>query len=82
MKREKKPKSLNRRILTFMLLCWAIPLVIFFAFTTLSYQQGIIEKAEGLMEDELSNVAAFASIRIGDAIALCKRQSYEKKWEN
>ncbi len=82
MKREKKPTSLNIRILVFMILCWAIPLVVFFAFTTISYQQGIVEKAEGLMEDELSNVAAFASIRIGDAITLCQRPSYEKTWEN
>lgn len=82
MEREKKPKSLNKRILSFMILCWAIPLIVFFAFTTISYQNGIIEKAEGLMEDELFNIASFASIRIGDAIALCQRPSYEKTWEN
>lgn len=65
-----------------MILCWAIPMVIFFAFTTVSYHRGIIEKAEGLMEDELVNVASFATIRIEDAIALCQRPSYEKTWEN
>ncbi len=81
MGREKKPKSLNKSILSFMILCWVIPLIIFFIFTTVSYQRGIIRKAENLMEDELSNVAAFASIRIGDAISLCQRPSYEKTWE-
>lgn len=81
MKTRKRPKSLNKKILAFMILCWAIPLVIFFAFTTVSYHQGIIEKTEDLMEDELVNVASFASIRIGDAITLCQRPSYEKTWE-
>lgn len=80
--RGKEPKSLNKRLLTFMILCWVVPIIIFFASTTVSYQKGIIEKAEGLMEDELVNVASFVSIRIGDAITLCQRPSYEKTWEN
>lgn len=82
MKKRKEPKSLNKRLLTFMILCWLIPIMIFFAATTVSYQKGIIEKAEGLMEDELINLSSFVSIRIGDAIALCQRPSYEKTWEN
>lgn len=82
MKEQKQPKSLNKKILFFMILCWAIPMAVFFAFTTVSYHKGIIEKAEGLMEDELVNVASFASIRIEDAITLCQRPSYEKTWEN
>lgn len=82
METTKRPKSLNNKILFFMILCWVVPIAVFFAFTTVSYRQGIVEKAEGLMEDELENVAAFASIRIGDAITLCQRPSYEKTWEN
>ena len=65
-----------------MILCWVVPIVVFFAFTTVSYQSGIIDKAEGLMQDELVNAAAFASIRIEEAITLCQRPSYEKTWEN
>ena len=34
------------------------------------------------MEDQLENMASFASIRIEDAITLCQRPSYEKTWEN
>ncbi len=82
MEKQKQPKSLNKKILSFMILCWAIPLIVFFAFTTVSYHKGIIEKSEGLMEDELITVASFASIRIEDAIMLCQRPSYEKTWEN
>ena len=81
MRESKQPKSLNKKILFFMILCWAIPMVIFFTFTTVSYHKSIIEKSEGLVEDELANVSAFASIRIGDAITLCQRPSYEKTWE-
>lgn len=82
MQTDKKPISLNKKILVFMILCWLIPLVIFFAFMTVSYQQIIVKKAERLMEDELKNIVSFASIRIGDAITLCQRPSYEKTWEN
>lgn len=78
---ERKPGSLKQKILVFLILCWGVPIAVFFAFTTISYRKGIIEKAEGLMEDELENVAAFTSIRIGDAITLCQRPSYEKTWE-
>ncbi len=34
------------------------------------------------MEEELVNVASFASIRIEDAVSLCQKPSYEKTWEN
>ena len=44
MQKEKTPKTLNAKIISFMVLCWLIPLVIFFAFMTISYQQGIVEK--------------------------------------
>lgn len=80
--RKKEPRSLKKRLLLFMILCWVVPIVVFFAFTTVSYQSGIIDKAEGLMQDELVNAAAFASIRIEEAITLCQRPSYEKTWEN
>ncbi|MDK2807842.1 MAG: two-component system, sensor histidine kinase YesM [Clostridiales bacterium] len=81
-KREVLPKSLNKRLLLFMLFCWVVPIAIFFIFTTFSYRDGIMDKSERLMRDQLSNVAAFASIRIDDAISLCQRPSYEKTWEN
>ena len=76
-----RPASLHRRIIYFIMLCWAVPVILFFIFTTVSYQEGIIDKSEAVMEDKLSNAASFASIRIGDAIALCQRPSYERTWE-
>ncbi|WP_180272706.1 sensor histidine kinase [Konateibacter massiliensis] len=86
MKIQKKgargPKSLNKRLLLFMILCWVVPVTVFFAFTTVSYREGIIEKTEGLMADQLSNASSFASIRIDEAVSLCQRPSYEKTWEN
>lgn len=78
----KKPASLNRRIIFFIVLCWAVPIMLFFVFTTVSYQEGIINKSEAVMEDQLSTVASFASIRIGDAITMCQRPSYERTWES
>lgn len=82
MKKKIPPKSLKKKILLFMILCWAVPVTVFFAFTTVSYHQGIVGKAERLMEEELQNIVSFASIRIGDAVSLCQRPSYEKTWEN
>lgn len=77
-----KQNSLKRKILAFLILCWGVPIAIFSTFATVSYRKGIVEKTENLMEDELQNVAAFASIRIEDAIALCQRPSYERTWED
>lgn len=82
MKKKIPPKSLKKKVLLFMILCWAVPVTVFFAFTTVSYHQGIVGKAERLMEEELQNIVSFASIRIGDAVSLCQRPSYEKTWEN
>lgn len=81
MLKPKQPISLNRKIISFMILCWLIPLVIFFASMTVFYQQLIVQKTEGLMEEELKNISSFAAIRIGDAITLAQRPSYEKTWE-
>ena len=75
---RKEKKSLNKRLLVFMLLCWLVPIVIFFTFTTISYRNGIINKAENLMEKELANVSSIVSIRINEAISLCQKPSYEK----
>jgi len=82
MEKKKRLSSLKKKIILFVILCWGVPIAVFFAYTTSSYRKGIIEKTEGLMEDQLENMASFASIRIEDAITLCQRPSYEKTWEN
>lgn len=82
MPRPKQPRSLNKRLLTLIILCWIVPIAVFFLFTTIFYQNGIVQKTEGLMEKQLVNAASFASIRIEDAIVLCQKPSYEKTWEN
>lgn len=78
----RKTNSLKRKLLVFMILCWGAPIAVFFAFSTISYRDGIVEKAEGIMEDELESTASFASIRIDDAISFCQRPSYEQTWED
>ncbi|MFQ8877354.1 MAG: hypothetical protein ACLR7N_01915 [Roseburia hominis] len=82
MEKKRRLSSLKKKIIVFVILCWGVPIAVFFAYTTSSYRKGIIEKTEGLMEDQLENMASFASIRIEDAITLCQRPSYEKTWEN
>ncbi len=74
-------KSLNKRLLTFMILCWVVPIAVFFTFTIISYRRGIIDKAENLMEKELANTASIMSIRLDEVISLCQRPSYERTWE-
>lgn len=75
------PKSLNKRLLVFMILCWGVPIAVFFTFTIFSYRDGIITKAENLMEKELANTSSVSSIRINEAISICQKPSYEKEWE-
>lgn len=79
---KKEKKSLNKRLLAFVILCWLVPILVFFVFTTISYRAGIINKAENLMEKELGNVASVVSIRINEAISLCQKPSYEKILED
>lgn len=79
---DSEPKSLNKRLLAFMILCWAAPIVVFFTFTMISYRDGIITKAENLMEKEMENASSVIAIRIDEAISLCQKPSYEKVWEN
>lgn len=82
MKVTKEPKSLNKRLLLFMIFCWVVPIAVFFAFTTVSYRSSIIEKAEDLMEDEVKNISSAISVRIGEAINLCQRPSYDNSFED
>lgn len=80
-RKVKETKSLKRRILIFILVCWIVPTAVFFAFTTWSYQDSIVNKTEGVIEDQLDNVLSYASIRLDDAIEACQKPSYEKTWE-
>lgn len=81
-KTKKEPMSLNLRLLIFMILCWGVPIAVFFSFTISSYRSGIMMKAENLVEEQLRNTASIMSIRIAEAISLCQKPSYEKVWED
>lgn len=80
-KRKKEPRSLKSRLMLFIVLCWAVPIIIFFSFITLSYRDGIIIKTERLIEDQLKNAVSFVSVRLEDIITLCQSPSYEGSWE-
>lgn len=81
MRRKKGPKSLNSRLIFFIILCWAVPILIFFTFITFSYREGIIEKSDEMIEARVRQTADLISIRINEAINLCQKPSYEKIWE-
>lgn len=81
-KENMEPRSLKRRLLSFLILCWAVPVIVFFFFTTLSYQKGIIQKTESLIEDQMESTAAFITIRLEEVIGICQGPSYERTWEN
>ncbi|MEG1946966.1 MAG: histidine kinase [Lachnospiraceae bacterium] len=80
-KKNRKPRSLKRRLVVFTFLCWVVPIVLLFLFATVSYREGIIKKTEKLIEDQLVNAAVLSTIRIEEAINICKRPSYEKTCE-
>lgn len=79
---KEEKKSLKRRILIFLLLCWIVPIGVFFLVTTLSYRESIVNKTEGLIEDRLDTVLSYASIRLDAAISAAQKPSYERVWEN
>lgn len=78
----KKRNSINRKMLLFILFCWAIPLLACCIFASTTYYSRIIEKEEELMIEEITNVASFSAIHMSDVIALSQRPSYEKTLEN
>lgn len=81
-KQEKRePHSLERRLLLFIILCWAVPIIVVFCFTTMSYHEGIMKKTEKLIEDQLISAASLISIRMEDVISICQSLSHEKAWE-
>lgn len=78
----KKKTSINRKMLLFILFCWAIPIIACCVFATTTYYSRIVEKEEELMIEELVNVASFSAIHMSDVITLSQRPSYEKTLEN
>lgn len=83
-KRWKKMDKLSLKwmLLIFIISCWVVPVTVFFFFTTMSYQKGIMKKAENLVEDQLESTASLLSIRLEDAINVCQTPSYERSWES
>lgn len=75
--RSGKPVSINRRLLAVILLCWIVPVVIIVSFMSVSYRKGILEKTEGLLEDQLGAQMEFLSVRIDNAVAKTKEVTYE-----
>lgn len=79
--KEREPRSLKSRLLLFTILCWAVPIIVFFCFTTISYQEGIMRKTEKIIEDQMESAASFISIRMEEVIKICQSLSHEKEWE-
>ena len=82
MYKGKKKASINRNMISFILFCWAIPIIACCMFATLMYYNRIVEKEEELMIEEIVNVASFSGIHMADVITLTQRPSYEKTLEN
>lgn len=81
----KGPISLRRRLLFLVVISWIVPVMILFAFMTLSYRKSIINKTETLMEEGLKNFTSVHSQKIDEAITISKKISYElvieKAWK-
>jgi two-component system sensor histidine kinase YesM len=81
MSENKKMKSLKNRLMIFFILCWIVPILAFFIFISVSYQNGIIEKSEAIAVAQVDNLANYIAIRMEEIITACQRPSYEKNWE-
>ena len=82
MKKTKKKTSINKKMLSFILFCWAIPILACCIFASVSYYSRIVEQEEELMIEKLVKVASFSAVHMSDAITLSQRPSYEKTLEN
>lgn len=74
----KKSISLRRRLLFLVLIIWMIPVILIYAFMTLSYRNDIISKTTKLMEEGLKNFTYFNAQRLDEAIDISKKTSYEQ----
>lgn len=79
---RKKKTSIRRKMLLFILFCWAIPILASCIFGTITYYYKIVEKEEELRLEEIENVASFSAVHMADVISLSQRPSYEKTLEN
>ncbi|MFV0465646.1 MAG: sensor histidine kinase [Lachnospiraceae bacterium] len=75
-------KSLNRRLLLFLILCWLVPIAVFFVFTTVYYKDSIIKQTENLMEEKLETISELSAVHFEQAILLAQKPSYDRVWEN
>jgi len=82
MTKHKKKTSIKNLMLSFILFCWAIPIIACCLFASSTFYNRIVEREEELMIEELTNVASFSAIHMADAITLSQRPSYEKTLEN
>jgi two-component system, sensor histidine kinase YesM len=73
-----KTISLRRRLLILVLIFWMVPVIIIYAFMTISYRNDIIKKTTVLMEEGLKNFTYFNAQRIDEAIDISKKTSYEQ----
>ncbi|TAH67617.1 MAG: HAMP domain-containing protein [Anaerolineaceae bacterium] len=83
--KQKRPKSLRRRLLFLTAVCWIVPVLFIFLFITISYRNSIIEKTEMLMEEWVKNFTSLHAQKIDEAITISKKPSYElvieKAWK-
>lgn len=70
--------SLRRTLLVLVVIVWTIPVTMLYSFMTISYRNNIIDKTTELMEEGLKNFTYFIAQRIGEAIDISKKTSYEQ----
>ena len=82
----KKIISLKRTLLLLVATLWIVPVLLIYAFISISYRNDIIEKTTTIMEEGLKNFTYFNAQRIEEAIDISKKTSYEmvieKAWRS
>ncbi len=73
-----KKISLRRRLLVMVLAIWLVPVLIIYAFLTISYRNDIIDRTTVLMQESIKNFTYFNAQRISEAIVISKKTSYER----
>lgn len=84
--KENKLISLKQMILILIATCWFAPILIIFIVMSITYRDGMIQKTESLLMDDVKNFSTTISYSINETINLSKNVSYEqqleKEWKN
>lgn len=76
-----KKRPLKKKILSYLIMGWLVPICIFIFFIFFSYREAYVEKTENLILGGIKNSALLVTNRIDESIRIIQKPTYERDWE-